>query len=162
MDNKEQKWVIPEDAIRNKVTEEAVTFAESFGKHLASKIYGFNPISQRNEYLDKTQLSSSQLRRFFGEVKRQQMTGYNETRFLLLKPKLAYAVGRAKSESKFGNRIEDLYNALAAAIDIVVEEERNIEKKKQEEKGKKEWPSPFRNFIAIFEAIVAYHKVAEK
>ena len=70
-------------------------------------------------------LTTSQLRRFFGEVKRQQSIGYKETSFVLLKPKLAYAVGRAKKDSKsYYNKIEDLYNVLSKAIDIVVQEEK--------------------------------------
>ena len=75
---------IPESEIRGKVTKETVNFAEKFGKYLA----------EGNDYEEA--LTTSQLRRFFGEVKRQQMNGYDETDFQMLKPKLAYAVGRAE------------------------------------------------------------------
>ena len=78
------------------------------------------------------------------EVKRQDMNGYNETDFVLLKPKLAYAVGRADKNSK----IKDFFNVLSKAMDEVVKST-NPE-------------TSFKNFIKIFEAIVAYHKAAEE
>ena len=153
----EQQWdeYIPEEAIRNGVTEETVKFAERFGKHLAKngkhKENLYNPKAKKKELMDveEAQLTTSQLRKFFGEVKRQQMTGYKEINFLLLKPKLAYAVGRAKDGKKY-YKIEDLYNVLSKAIDVVTSDETT---NKQQ---------AFKNFIAIFEAIVAYHKAAEK
>ena len=142
-----------------------------------------NVIKERMEERDKNndddakvdstddKLTTSQLRRFFGEVKRQQSIGYKESSFVLIKPKLAYAVGRAKKDSKSSyNKIEDLYYILSNAIDIVIQEEKKKEKAVEEsqneverkkallEKGKH---LPFKNFISIFEAIVAYHKAAE-
>ena len=71
---------IPESEICGKVTKETVDFAEHFGKYLA----------EGGEYQEA--LTTSQLRRFFGEVKRQQMNGYDETEFQMLKPKLARSV----------------------------------------------------------------------
>ena len=73
------------------------------------------------------------------------MIGYQENSFVLLKPKLAYAVGRVKDGKKY-YKIEDLYNVLTKAIDVVVSNETKDKSK------------AFKNFIAIFEAIVAYHK----
>ena len=122
--------------IQERVTNETVLFAERFGKYLA----------QKEEFADP--LTTSQLRKFFGEVKRQQMSGYNETEFVMLKPKLAYAVGRAKSGKRKDAKIEDFYLVMADAIDKV-----NSSQDKQK---------AFKNFITIFEAIVAYHKVSEK
>ena len=79
------------------------------------------------------------------------MTGYDETEFVMLKPKLAYAVGRAKQNGRGKyQKIEDFYNVLSYAIDVVAAEN---------EANKK---NAFKNFIDIFEAIVAYHKAAEK
>lgn len=129
---------IPASEIKEKVTSKSVTFAEEFGKYLGKDDY--NDVG-RNGKRQKTasKLTTSQLRKFFGEVKRQQMVGYKETDFILLKPKLAYAVGRAEKNSK----IRDFYEVMAAAIDLVTNE------------------TEFQNFIKIFEAIVAYHKVAE-
>ena len=69
------------------------------------------------------------------------MVGYNETDFVLLKPKLAYAVGRAKEKDA---KIKDFYLVMSNAIDLVHNEQQ------------------FKNFIKVFEAIVAYHKAAEE
>jgi CRISPR-associated protein Csm2 len=131
--------LIPSAEIQEKVTQESVRFAEEFGKELAKAEYDAEP------------LTTSQLRKFFGEVKRQQMmTEFNETEFIMLKPKLAYAVGRAKQNGRKGKKqkIEDFYWVMADAIDKVMD---SADKEKA-----------FKNFITIFEAIVAYHKAAEK
>ena len=127
---------IPENEIREKITSVSVDFAERFGKYLAS-----------TDQSNSKPLTTSQLRKFFGEVKRQQMNGYEQSKFIMLKPKLAYAVGRAKSEKKGSHKIEDFYNVMADTIDKVA-------KSPDQTKA-------FKNFIDIFEAIVAYHKVAE-
>ena len=156
----EKKWkdqwdeCIPADSIRNEISEETVKFAEKFGKHLAKNgkhtETRFNSKKQIQESfpVEESKLTTSQLRKFFGEVKRQQMMGYKESSFVLLKPKLAYAVGRAKDGKKY-YKIEDLYNVLSNAIDVVTSDETTDKQK------------AFKNFIAIFEAIVAYHKAAE-
>ena len=130
--------LIPKTEIQEKVTSATVQFAEGFGNYLAEK----------DEFSEP--LTTSQLRKFFGEVKRQQMIGYNDTEFVMLKPKLAYAVGRAKQNGKKGKhqKIEDLYMVLADAIDIV--------------ESSSDKPKAFKNFITAFEAIVAYHKAAER
>ena len=130
--------MIPQEEIQKKITVATVQFAKEFGEHLAKPEEGTSP------------LTTTQLRKFFGEVKRQQMTGYNETEFVMLKPKLAYAVGRAKQNGKRGiyPKIEDFYKVMADAIDkVVVSPNKDM---------------AFRNFIRVFEAIVAYHKAAEK
>lgn len=108
-----------------------ISWAEDFGGFLADQRNG-----KRN-----TELTTSQLRKFFGEVKKQQIKKYNPVDFSLLKPKLAYAVGRTKSKD---SKIKEFYEVIAGAIEKV-----DSEKK-------------FKNFIKIFEAIVAYHKANEK
>ena len=125
----EWKELIPESEITDTVTEKTVDFAQKFGDYLGS---------DDNEW---HRLTTNQLRKFFGEVKRLQMKGYkdNKTDFILLKPKLAYAVGRDKQKTK----IYDFYRVISDAIDKVSDE------------------NSFNNFIRIFEAIVAYHKAAE-
>lgn len=129
---------IPKEEIQNKVTDVTVQFAENFGKYLAVDDYDSEP------------LTTSQLRKFFGEVKRQQMMGYNETEFTMLKPKLAYAVGRAKQNGKKNKaqKIEDFFVVITDAIDKVL--------------SSSDRAKAFKNFITAFEAIVAYHKAAEK
>lgn len=130
--------LIPKEEIQNKVTDVTVQFAENFGKYLAVDDYDSEP------------LTTSQLRKFFGEVKRQQMMGYNETEFTMLKPKLAYAVGRAKQNGKKNKtqKIEDFFTVITDAIDKVLSSSDRVK--------------AFKNFITAFEAIVAYHKAAEK
>ena len=154
----EKQWdkMIPSDAIINGVNPDAIEFAKNFGEHLAAKgkhqEKRYNPKKKTDEYIDVTEypLTTSQLRKFFGDIKRQQMMGYVESSFVLLKPKLAYAVGRAKQNSGNGKyyKIEDLYNVLSNAIDVVVD---HAVKNKE---------IAFKNFIAMLEAIVAYHKAA--
>ena len=130
--------LIPKEEIQEKITDFTVKFAERFGKYLAEKEDTAEP------------LTTSQLRKFFGEVKRQQMMGYNDTEFVMLKPKLAYAVGRVKQNGRKGRtyKIEDFYLVMADAIDKVQSSPDKLR--------------AFKNFITAFEAIVAYHKASEK
>ena len=131
--------LIPKEEIQNRVTDLTVQFAEKFGKYLAVGDYDSEP------------LTTSQLRKFFGEVKRQQMMkDFNETEFTMLKPKLAYAVGRAKQNGKKNKpqKIEDFFMVITDAIDKVL--------------NSSDRAKAFKNFITAFEAIVAYHKAAEK
>ncbi|MCQ2230552.1 MAG: type III-A CRISPR-associated protein Csm2 [Paludibacteraceae bacterium] len=134
----DKQKLIPKTEITEKVTSVTVDFAKEFGSYL-----GKDDSFEKNGRLvsAKNHLTTNQLRKFFGEVKRQQMSGYNETDFVLLKPKLAYAVGRAKEKDA---KIKDFYFVIADAIDKVRTEQ------------------DFKNFIKIFEAIVAYHKTAEE
>lgn len=129
--------LIPEKEIKETVSEKTVDYAKRFGSFLGTDDYSEDNNGRRR--LSASKLTSNQLRKFFGEVKRQQMQGYNKTDFVMLKPKLAYAVGRADKSSK----IKDFYLVMSDAIDKVSDEK------------------SFRNFISIFEAIVAYHKAAE-
>ncbi len=131
--------LIPKEEIQNKVTDVTVQFAERFGKYLTDDDYDSEP------------LTTSQLRKFFGEVKRQQMMKeFDETEFTMLKPKLAYAVGRAKQNGKKNKaqKIEDFFIVITDAIDKVL--------------NSTDRAKAFKNFITVFEAIVAYHKAAEK
>lgn len=132
----------PKTEITNKVTHATVSFAEEFGTYLGTDEKDDKNSGKKITIASK--LTTSQLRKFFGEVKRQDMNGYDETDFVLLKPKLAYAVGRADKNSK----IKDFFNVLSQAMDEVVKST-NPE-------------TSFKNFIKIFEAIVAYHKAAEE
>lgn len=122
--------------ITDKIDQDTVKWASEFGTQLAK-----NKADTTGKELRDTKLTTSQLRKFFGEVKRQQAIGYNSTDFILLKPKLAYAVGRTK---KTDSRMHDFYKTMSEAIDTV------------------ENKTHFKNFIKLFEAIVAYHKAAEE
>jgi CRISPR type III-A-associated protein Csm2 len=122
--------------ITSEINPETVKWASGFGYELSK-----NKNDGSGKELIDTKLTTSQLRKFFGEVKRQQAIGFNATDFILLKPKLAYAVGRTK---KTNTCLHDFYKVMANAIDTVQNEKQ------------------FKNFIKIFEAIVAYHKAAEE
>lgn len=141
--------LIQQEWISDKITQETVDFAKEFGKYLATTD-SWVEISRDGKTQKEVYgaiLTTSQLRRFFGEVKRQQTNGYEESSFIMLTPKLAYAVGRAKKDKK-GNvryvKIEDFFMVFEDAIKKVGKSEN-----KQQ---------AFKNFISIFEAIVAYHK----
>ena len=81
-------------------------------------------------------LTTSQIRNIYGAVKKMQMKGELDThKFLMLKPKLAYAAKR------HGGGVDTLKDVLTQAIDLVG----NDSKK-------------FNRFVDFFEAILAYHK----
>ncbi|MCR5570282.1 MAG: type III-A CRISPR-associated protein Csm2 [Paludibacteraceae bacterium] len=130
--------LIPQSEITDKVTDATVKFAQRFGSYLGTDDSFTNNGRTKSA---QNKLTTNQLRKFFGEVKRQQMSGYDVTDFVLLKPKLAYAVGRAKQKD---SKIRDFYMVISDAIDKVKNEQQ------------------FKNFIKVFEAIVAYHKAAEE
>ncbi len=126
---------IEEKELYGTLSDTTVVFADKLGEYLAE------------DSATGKKLTTSQLRKFFGEVKRQQISGYNKTDFVMLKPKLAYAVGRAKKSAKNEPvKIEDFYKIITDAIDKV---------EKCDEVNQKQ---AFVNFIKFFEAIVAYHK----
>lgn len=131
------KFSIDPKEITDKVTSKTVDFAQEFGEYLGIDDYN-DPRNPRK--VTATKMTTSQLRKFFGEVKRQQMQGYDPTEFILLKPKLAYAAGRSESNSK----IREFFSVMSTAIDLVKDE------------------VSFNNFIKVFEAVVAYHKAAEE
>lgn len=99
----------------------------------------------------KKELTTSQIRGIFGQVRRLEMnwspfsdaeTTKNAYRdLLLLKPKIAYQAGREKEKKHFG--VEELSKVLLPAIDLV--------------QGNRDY---FQRFVDFFEAILAYHKAA--
>ena len=67
--------------IQSGVDEEAVQFADDFGRFLVTN-----------------KMTTSQIRNVFGEIKRIQIKGFDEEKpgFYLLKPKMAYAASRVE------------------------------------------------------------------
>ena len=116
------------DWIRNGFDKETIAFAEKFGKHIAS------PNDKSN---DSDALTTSQIRIFFGELRRIQMGDYDKqtTDFLMLRPKLAYAVKRHNKEG-----LKSFYDFFCKAHECV------------SKKGE------FENFIRLIEAVLAFHK----
>jgi|DewCreStandDraft_4_1066084.scaffolds.fasta_scaffold249565_1 CRISPR-associated protein Csm2 len=85
-------------------------------------------------------MTYSQIRRFFGALKRIQFDFEKlKGEIILLEPKLAYAVGRDDNKTK----IKYFYDAISPLL-----------KEINEDKNK------YENFVHLVEAIVAYHKVA--
>lgn len=136
-----EKW------IKEKIDNETIEFAEEFAKFLVEHFQGNS--NQQGVF----ELKSSQLRKFFGAVKNFQIKAkltddFNVSEFIMLKPKLAYAVGRVKQQHKNDAiRIKDFADVISNAIDSVIDSE---DKQKA-----------FKNFVSFFEAIVAYHKQEE-
>ena len=125
MDNINIKW------ITDGITPDAVEWAENFGKYLASD-NGVKP------------LTTNQLRKFFGEIKRIEAEGKcNISELIMLKPLLAYSVGRDKGKTK----IRDFAKQITVGVETVIKAESDDKRK-----------SYFNNFVKIFEAIVAYHR----
>ncbi|MFK7905014.1 MAG: type III-A CRISPR-associated protein Csm2 [Chitinophagales bacterium] len=119
------------------ITEDAVDFAEKLGEHLTDSSRGFS---------GRDAMTTSQIRNFFGEVKRiQQKDIANEkSAFILLRPKLAYAVARATQRNS-RNRITVFKEIIDKAHKAV-----NIEGTEADKR--------FQSFVDFLEAILAYHK----
>lgn len=113
--------------ITDGITEDAIEWAENLG----------------NELSRGDKLSTSQLRKFFDSLKRIQLKGFNNGKqdLLLLKPKLAYALGRARSKDKRAvPKYEKFNSQIGEGISYVENDEH------------------FKNFVNLVEAVVAYHK----
>jgi len=120
------KWV------SERLEDSAITFAEDFGQHLCDLQSG-RP--------GRMALTTSQIRNFFGEVKRIQAKGFEKQRtsFLLIRPKLAYAEARVLAKNR-DSRISDFRKIMELAHSAVRTEEQ------------------FQNFVDLLEATLAYHK----
>lgn len=118
--------------ITGKLEPESIKYAEEFGKHLCD-LQGDRP--------GRMALTTSQIRNFFGEIKRIQGQGYDKERtaFLLIRPKLAYAEARILSKSG-KTRMSDFRKVVEMAHNVV------------------STSSHFKNFVDFLEAILAYHK----
>ncbi|MBL6987934.1 MAG: type III-A CRISPR-associated protein Csm2 [Methylobacter sp.] len=112
--------------LRDDTAKQMVQYADNLAKEIHSDV------------------STSQIRNIYGTVKKLEMqrefdsTAYRQ--LVLLKPKLAYAKGRADNKKK--PSFEKLEKALGDAIDAVELENRET----------------FKRFCNFFEAILAYHK----
>ena len=87
--------------ISEKVDRDMIVFTEKAGQMMKSK-----------------NLSTSQIRNVYGEIKRIQVAGYEKekTSFYLLKPKMAYALGRDDKNLglKLFKKIFGAYGAIQA------------------------------------------------
>ena len=126
------------DWIQNGITDEAVEWTKSFGEFLQtddSRNRGTKP------------LTTSQIRKFFGELKRIQADPqkYREE-IPMLKAKLAYAVGREASTYRgqltYKTKIKEFYEELELGINSI----------------RKENSNDLIRFVKIVESTVAFHK----
>lgn len=139
MEDKELQF--QESWINDKIVPETILFAEKFAEFLSKG-------KKEGRDIIDAEMTTSQVRKFFGEVKRLQMTDFDDSKFVMLKPKLAYAVGRAKKNVRAKNyNIARFEEVISKAIDTVLNNK--TEKARQ---------VAFKNFVDFFEAIVAYHK----
>lgn len=117
----ELKRNFKEDWIKNGATADMVFFAEESGKFMAEK-----------------KLTNSKIRSIYGEIKRIQMGEFNKEKssFYLLKPKVAYALGRDNN-----NEGLKLFKLIFDHVFASVTDQKTYE-----------------NFCNLIEAILAYHK----
>ena len=121
--------------IYSDITPEIANWAESFGKFLT-----------RSEEEERKPLTTGQIRKFFGEVKRiGANVEANKADIIILKPLLAYAVGRDKNNRGDNKtKIKDFEEEMRTALSAI--------------RFDKNLVSDFKHFEQLFEAIVAYHK----
>lgn len=107
--------------ITNEIDDSFIGYAEEAGEALSNK-----------------GLTSSQIRNVYGEIKRIQVSGSykdNKTAFLLLKPKVAYNVGRLNTPGLA------LFQKIFDKAWMSVSDDRT-----------------YKNFCDVMEAILAYHR----
>ena len=126
--------------IQDQITSEAVEWSKSFGEFL-----------QRDDSRNRSTrpLTTSQIRKFFGELKRIQADPdkYQEE-VPMLKAKLAYAVGRDASsyrgQVQYKTKIKEFYEELEKGIDFI--------------RLNDNYKGDLVRFVKLVESIVAYHK----
>lgn len=116
--------------ITNGINKEAVDFCEGFAAKLVEK-----------------KLTTSQIRNFFGEVRRIQLKGVQRERssIHLLRPKLAY---NAKRKSESGNQGSEGSIIFQECLDSLMKNSR-VDLTQE---------SQFKNFVDLLEAVLAFHK----
>lgn len=93
---------------------------------------------ERGEYMAKNNLTNTKIRNIYGEIKRIQMSGFEKEKpsFYLLKPKVAYALGRDKY-----NKGLELFKVIFDKVSDLVTDTKT-----------------YQNFCNLMEAVLAYHK----
>ncbi|KXX69435.1 type III-A CRISPR-associated protein Csm2 [Flammeovirga sp. SJP92] len=119
--------------IKEGMDREAVKFAETLAKELVD-------LNDRG-FTGRNAMTTSQVRNFFGEVRRIQMKGSNQNQsdFYMLQPKLAYAVARVGNRNAKINKFQEVTNQLLNFVDP-----KNV--------------AEYDNLVSFLEAVVAYHK----
>ena len=129
---------ISKEILQNGIKDTDLDTLKDWGQFLAQR----EQMIRNGRNITIAPLSTSQIRKFFGEIKRIQADFENsKNEIVLLDPKIAYAVGRAKKEGV--SKIEDFYGQVSPLLREIHEDK-----------------ARFKNFVNIIEAIVAYHKAA--
>jgi CRISPR-associated protein Csm2 len=122
-------------------TRVLVEKSEKLGEYLAMDVK-----ESQDDKPQKEQLTTSQIRKFFGTVKKIEARGELDDegirQLLLLKPKLAYAAKRAHK-----TKLPTLKEVLTDSIELVTSDEGVTQEK-------------FNNFCNLFESILCYHKAS--
>jgi CRISPR-associated protein Csm2 len=128
--------------INERIDKNCVDFTEELGKFLCD-------INDRG-FSGPSALTTSQIRNFFGEVKRIQLNGIekgnNRSAFLLIRPKLAYAEARAKMRNS--------RSRITIFKEFVQKAHAEVDTNASDEVLK----TSFQNFVDFLESILAYHK----
>lgn len=130
---------IKQEWIQQGIVNETVDWTKSFGEFLQSDQKGTKP------------LTSSQIRKFFGELKRIQSDPNKfKSEIPLLKAKLAYAVGRDVQSAYQGKivyktKLKELQEELDKGIGFIRVDGDYLR-------------NDLNNFVKTVEAIVAFHK----
>ena len=108
--------------------KEMVAYAEEQGRYMATA---------RTEK-GESNLTSSQFRNIYGELKRIQMGGFDSqsSSFYLLRPKVAYSYGRNKDNLGL-KRFKEIFDLAVKSVSDA---------------------KTFNNFCMFMEAIIAYHR----
>jgi CRISPR-associated protein Csm2 len=125
----QKKWV------QSGTDSDLITWALSFGLFLTTEVN------------NSKGLTTSQLRRFFGEIRRIEADYDNlKDDIVLINPKLAYAVGRDLDKSgRSKTKIKEFYEEIKSGLLFIRYNTENQEK-------------DFKRLVKVVEAIVAFHK----
>lgn len=121
-----------EEWITKGIQAEAVKAAKEMGGKLAQK-----------------GVSTSQIRNFFGEIKKIQALGIDmqkgRSRLHMVGPKLAYTIGRMEGNNnrEKADAMSELLQGVEKATELIVAADSSIR---------------FNHFVDFMEAMVAYHK----
>lgn len=120
-----KKAVFNPQWIKSGADPDLVTFAETMGRYMATE-----------------NLTNSKIRSIYGEIKRIQMGEFENEKssFYLLKPKVAYALGRDKT-AKGLQLFKLMFDEASSYVT---------------------GPDTFQNFCNLIEAILAYHRAYTK
>lgn len=129
--------IIDKSILESGIKAEHIPKLEAWGEYLANGVRNGREVQVKN-------MTTSQIRKFFGEIKRIQADFDNcKQDVILLDPKIAYSVGRAKKDASRGQSlaIEEFYKLVKPMISTIGHDK-----------------SRFKHFVQVCEAIVAYHR----